>query len=686
MRTFLNASLILLSLNLPGQNEYTKWFFARHAGLDFATSPPAVITHTTLHTFEGSSCISDQNGNLLFYTDGITVWNAQKQVMANGSGLSGNMSTVQSALIVKQPGQTHLYFVFTLDCQGGANGLRYSMVDMMLSSGLGSVTVKNTSLTTPCSEHLSGTYHCNGTDLWIMAHGLNSNNFLAYLVTAAGVSATPVVSATGGLPATLGQGTLKFSPNGNKLAVTHYNTNPVRIELFDFDRSTGIVSNPLTLLTATTALYGCEFSPNGSKLYTAHIQGGTVYQWDLCGGTNSSVMSSMQVVSQSTTGGLSQLQAAPDGKIYISRNANTYTFTTIDNPNAAGTTCNVNTNGLAITSGTLGFGLPNFIGDAFRQVLPFTHTLHPQISCNTATFTAPITTTACSNVQPVPNGYLWNFGDPASGLSNTSTLINPIHQFSSPGIYPVKLVTYYPCRTDTAYGKVHTAISSVSVSASPDTTCANNQVLLSGTATGVSQQVQYQWNGIPTQTLLAARNAGHYVFTLTVSDANNCSLSNTIAVYYMPRAQVTVASATVCKGSSVTLTAAGAQSYTWHPFNVTGPVFTITPNGTVNLTLTGVSTGSCAGTQTASVFVSGCSELPERHILESSCVLFPNPIDDLLRIRCNKAEVARLYDHLGHLVSETNVPAGEAVLDTAALPPGVYHMILGEAFYRVVKQ
>lgn len=39
-------------------------------------------------------------------------------------------------------------------------------------------------------------------------------------------------------------------------------------------------------------------------------------------------------------------------------------------------------------------------------------------------------------------GYLWNFGDPASGANNTSTLPNPTHIFSDTGIFKIKLSVF----------------------------------------------------------------------------------------------------------------------------------------------------------------------------------------------------------------------------------------------------
>ncbi|MEB5273739.1 hypothetical protein RXR89_28615, partial [Pseudomonas aeruginosa] len=86
MKNFFTALLFIFCISSYSQNEFTKWYFGRKAGLDFMTSPPSVITHTTLNTWEGSASAADGAGNLLFYTDGDTIWNSQQQIMANGTG------------------------------------------------------------------------------------------------------------------------------------------------------------------------------------------------------------------------------------------------------------------------------------------------------------------------------------------------------------------------------------------------------------------------------------------------------------------------------------------------------------------------------------------------------------------------------------------------------------------------
>jgi hypothetical protein len=104
MKHFFLSFLCLLALQVLAQNESQKWYFGSNAGLDFSTNPPTPLTNGMLNTIEGCATICDALGNLLFYTDGSTVYDQTHAVMANGTGLSGNSSSTQSAIIVKKPG------------------------------------------------------------------------------------------------------------------------------------------------------------------------------------------------------------------------------------------------------------------------------------------------------------------------------------------------------------------------------------------------------------------------------------------------------------------------------------------------------------------------------------------------------------------------------------------------------
>lgn len=140
-------ALLILTLNTFAQNEGAKWFTGGGAGIDFMTTPPSTFAVNTLTVQQhGAASISDAAGNLLFYSDGVTVWNRNHLVMANGTGIIGNHVAIQAALILKQPGNNSLFYLFSNLSQGpsiGGNYLHYSIVDMSLAAGNGSVVTKN---------------------------------------------------------------------------------------------------------------------------------------------------------------------------------------------------------------------------------------------------------------------------------------------------------------------------------------------------------------------------------------------------------------------------------------------------------------------------------------------------------------------------------------------------------------
>ncbi|MBQ0721749.1 MAG: hypothetical protein KBT89_16295, partial [Gammaproteobacteria bacterium] len=141
------------------QDQASNWYFGENAGIQFNTLTGSVtaLTDGRLNTREGCSSISDEDGNLLFYTDGSTVYNRTHNVMSNGSGLLGDESSTQSAIVVPKPGDPDLYYIFTVDnaLDGANDGLNYSTVDMTLAGGLGAVASKNSGLLDKCSEKIT---------------------------------------------------------------------------------------------------------------------------------------------------------------------------------------------------------------------------------------------------------------------------------------------------------------------------------------------------------------------------------------------------------------------------------------------------------------------------------------------------------------------------------------------------
>ena len=270
----------------------------------------------------------------------------------------GSSSSTQSALIVPDPGSGNIFYIFTVAPQGTPNGLRYSIVDMTRADGLGDLPRVNMLLIQPVAEKLAAVRHANGKDVWIVAHRWNSNAFVSYLLTADGVSAKPLMSNVGSMNAGPGRnaiGALKFSPDGRHLAAALWReTN--RFELYDFDRSTGKVSNPSSFGPYAEA-YGVEFSPDGTKLYgTCNGVGGgqtEIWQFDL-------KTKAKALVGKSANRKIGALQRGPDGRIYVAREDNP-NLGVIEQPNALGKDCKYVDEGLKLGGRRSKLGLPAFV-------------------------------------------------------------------------------------------------------------------------------------------------------------------------------------------------------------------------------------------------------------------------------------------------------------------------------------
>lgn len=365
------------------------WHFGHGSALDFSSGTPQYISGSEVYGNEGVASISDTCGNLLFYSNGDTLWNRNNQVMPNGLGLLGPdyyMSSTQSCLIVPQPGNDSIYFVFTNDEweNFGLNGFRYSVVDMTLDGGLGDVVSKNNLLYDTSLEKLGATYHQNNTDYWVVTRELDNSNvindrYVSYLVSDQGVSNTPVYSYTGGKSGgTLGY--LRFNSDGSAMA-TAMNASFAfyidTIDIYDFDKSTGsVLPNPIKLTADTASVYGLCFSPDNSKLYASFYRwdllGGAQYsklvQYDLSSGNQTTIQNSMTTLAETSVGIYGAIQIRPDGKLFVARSHdlsgwNSDTLSVIHDPNLSGISCNFERNGFFLINGTAAgnIGLPNFV-------------------------------------------------------------------------------------------------------------------------------------------------------------------------------------------------------------------------------------------------------------------------------------------------------------------------------------
>ena len=430
IRTEFYCFLFLIAFSGYSQKESANWYFGYNAGLNFNGESITALLDGQLDTNEGCATISNSKGELLFYTNGVIVWDRNHVIMPNGEGLLGNSSSTQSAIIVPKPKSDHIYYIFTVTSGGRDDGLRYSEVNLNLNNGDGDITSnKNVLLTTPCAEKITAVQHANGSDFWIMTHSWNGSDFLAFRVSQSGVESIPVTTTIGSFHG--GEdynsiGYMKFSPNGTKLALAKWSLNSM-VEIFDFDCSKGIVSNPIEIDTvfdksSLTGAYGLEFSPNSRFLYVTGLDFSTftseLYQFDL------SLPSKNDIINTHTllycgNNLLSALQLALDGRIYVSNSSSDF-LGVINNPNINGESCNYLDNAVELNGRSATFGLPSFIQSFFVA------SLQVEDLClgNNGNFKI--------NTEELIEEVVWDFGD-----GTTATDFQPQHNYTKAGTYDI---------------------------------------------------------------------------------------------------------------------------------------------------------------------------------------------------------------------------------------------------------
>lgn len=411
--------LLLMNVSLYAQSANKVWAFGWGCGIDFNTTPPTPFV-SSANAYEGCASISNSSGQLLMYTTGDTVYNRLGVPMPNGGNILGTSAVIgsctQGSLIVPKPDSDSLFYVFAL--QGITDGLPagklfYSVVDMSLDGGYGDVIPgeKLVQLDGHLGEKMTavaGT--CN--NVWIIVCPQSSDEFRAYEITSSGISSAPVISPiAGSSPSFFDIGVLKASHKGDKLIAALYSGS--KCQLFDFDRGQGLVTNPIDFTNGPVANpYTASFSPDDSKLYLVFD---SLYQYDLSLSTTSAILSSRKGIASITIGTeiIGDIQAAPDGKIYLSKMGSS-SVAAINSPNLLGIACDFNPVSIVLPApASVGIGLPNAVVNAATTDLPRIIT-HDTLVCE------PLQLASSS----VSGSYLWSTGDTVRSIN-----------VATPGVY-----------------------------------------------------------------------------------------------------------------------------------------------------------------------------------------------------------------------------------------------------------
>jgi len=592
------------------QRRSWNWYFGSQAGVTFRNGIPETLTDGVIDTDEGCAVFSNPaNGNLMFYTDGMTVWDANHRVMPNGTGLNGDFSTSQSAMIVQWPGTTDSFAIFTpapiTTTQLGSRCLclMYSVVDMSANGGFGDVVQKNVLLEEGVTEHLAATADCDEQGWWIIARRSSSSEFVSYHFTATGIAPVPTVSPAAALPAMRDVGQMHTSPDGRHLVITAQSG---EAHLWKVLRTTGEIHSGISLFDGELvgSTYGASFTRDSRNVYiSASISGlqvGTVvYRFRLSSDKGDSIRATREflgLLPGSTK--FAGMQLASDSNIYIGR-PDQSVLARIFAPSSASP---VLQDSVVTLSGVCRSGLPKIVGWIMGPHLPNdTSCLAPQISvedhqlCQNDCYTPTVLSAGVVS--------RWEWSVPGA-IPPTSSAQRPRFCFPTPGRAVGRLVASNASGADTTYFSVQVRTGPQIILEPEKLMCKGGSVVLN--ASGAQA---YRWSpatGLSDTTSPApvASPATTTTYRVIGTDAAGCidSAEVTVRVVDLKAGP----DQRICLGASVRLTADNAESYVWAPAGtlddpkVQSPLAspTMTTAYTVTMTL-----GSCTQVDTVVVTV-----------------------------------------------------------------------------------
>ena len=555
--------ILVICNNAFAQKQNNQWRFGFGASIDFNTIPPSFPSGAALPTLvpplnglfiEGTASIADRlTGDLLFYTDGQTVWNAQNQPMPNGSELAGNtyLSSIAGAVIVPVPQSCSKYYIFTAgDPENGYEGLKYSVVDMELNNGLGDIISGQKSIFLYQNQSQCINVYPKSTQdgYWVLTGDESGLGIVAFEVNASGIDTIPIISQ-------INTDAINFriNPQGTKL-VTIYENITYGISLYNFDAATGIVSDPIDVpfVVPNDLLKYFEFSPNGQYLYATSDT--YFYQFDITSNNVSAIQASATLITFPFTGSYGMPQIGPNGKLYVVYAPFVYEIENPNNPAASiGPITQLPTNVETFVT------LPQWIY-VLPDDGPSASIVNPSELCLQDSI--PFSLQSASGIVSIT----WNFDDPNSGNDNTSSLVNPTHLFSDTGTFSIQCIITLACSIDTIVKNLTINSLPVVNITTQLSGCDNSSGSATANVSQGSPDYSYVWSpGGSTSVSIDSLPVGDY--SVIVSDANGCTASGTgsVGIAAGPQISVVPENATITAGDSIQLTASGGLTYVWSP-------------------------------------------------------------------------------------------------------------------------
>lgn len=357
-------------LNTRSYNYDNQWIMGNTAlpgfglgGFDFSfidtIQSPRYDVPSELHS--GTIVMSDKDGDLQFYSNGISIWNKNNSTVKGSECFNSDLEEYpldfylsnQSILSLPDAQNVDVYHIFDIDPLSipgaywlGGENLSLTSIDMSLEGGEGRIIKCNELIVedTLLNSTMQATRHANGRDWWIVVGKYNSDEYYKILFTANGVELVESQKWNRNDADSLFRGQSVFSPNGDFFAQTIRGNQEISIWRFNNETGDFYDQKLISIATVDETEHpnGCAFSPNGRFLYVSSLT--QMRQFDLCDydAIESEIIDdwdgTIDFIYPLYFGKQGML---PTGQIIVSPYATGYeTFGVIHSPNSKGKACN----------------------------------------------------------------------------------------------------------------------------------------------------------------------------------------------------------------------------------------------------------------------------------------------------------------------------------------------------------
>lgn len=567
MKQWLIISLLCLGISYAGaQNRDNNWFFGSSLGMRFSGGSMSTIPAGTTpfySPYAAASYSDPATGDLLFYTNGSTVYNRRHQIMNNGEFINGSQLSVH-CYIVPHPGIKNQYFIISSSSQNST--LYYAIVDMGIDNGFGGIVSKvNPINVAKADKAFTVVKDLYDDGYWLITHMYGQNQFICYRIGKNGIETPGVASMAGPImPGGDGFEYIRGKMTSNSTGTAFLFSNGINedyfLQLYSFDKRCGKVTLKASfqpdILQAYAPLAYAAFSPDDKLVYAAWFYISSqnfLYQYNLSDPDPDATRVRLYL----DLSGLGDMQLGPDGKIYMASSENTMVsskINVINNPNTIGTGCDFRLYQYNLSNNPNHFTehFIEYIRDVSPQLKGYKR---PKIAFTNACEGEPVSFALTDSL--VADSFRWHFGD-----GNSSTLKTPFHQYAITQDYPVTF-TWYMCN------RRHEITDTLKLRKKPTVNLGNDSTLCMGSGLILSvpsNADEYRWNTGDSTPVIIADTAGTYRIRVR---NGSCFGEDEIKISYYPAISTLLGNEFfICEKDKelVTLDAGeGFTNYRWTP-------------------------------------------------------------------------------------------------------------------------